>query len=343
MVLNSVSGGNALRWESQRVPFHEVYYFKTANASEGWSFWARYTLLVPRNAGQEAQAALWGIFFRRTPDHVMRLVPDCVAIKQTRRLQDLDPLHAERFIDLGSGHLSLDGARGLLEDSDHKLTWDLKFEDPNLSLALYRPSLLYSLPFPKTKFVEPRLSTHVSGTVTVDRTVYKVEHAKAHQAHLWGTEYAQRWAWGNCNDFIEDPTAVFEGLSAQIKLGPLTSPWVTLFYFVIDGQEFCANGISRWFKNKSRHDLLEWEFEVLTSGKKITGSIRRPLPDTVGVEYLGPKGEKRYCHSSMLSSIELTIYRREKKYWMLEKTLTSPACAFETVEPKQDHRVHFVL
>lgn len=343
MILNSVSGGNALRWERNRAPFYEIYYLKMANAAERWSFWARYTLLIPAHAAQEAQAALWGIFFRKTPDGAVRSVPDCIAIKQIMRLRDLDPLHAERFIDLGPGYLSLDAAKGLLEDSDHKLAWDLKFEDPNVSLALYKPALLYSLPFPKTKFVEPRLSTYISGTVTVDRTVVRIEHAKAHQAHLWGTEYATRWAWGNCNDFIEDPTAVFEGLSAQIKLGPFTSPWFNLFYFVIEGREFCANGIARSLKNKSRHDSLEWEFEAHVLEKKISGVIRRSLSDIVGVEYLGPRGEKRYCHSSMLSSIELVVYRREKKQWVVEKTLNSSACAFENVEPTPDSRVHFVL
>lgn len=345
LALNSVVGGNLLRWDSRRKPlgaspFYEIYYLKLADPRHRWSFWARYTLLSPKTGGP-GNASLWGIFVRQeTPEKV-----ECVAIKKTYRLGEVDLVHAERFIDLGGGYLSLDSAKGVLQDSDHRLEWDLRFEDPSTSLCLYPSPLLYKLPFPKTKFLEPRLSTFVSGSIKKDNEEFYLEHHKASQAHVWGTHYALRWAWGNCNDFVEDPTALFEGFTAQVPLvgDKWVSPPLSLFYFVFEGKIYQANGVWKWLKNKSTPSLLEWKFSATCGDTRFDGTLTRELADIVGLEYQGPQGEKRFCHNSMLASLTIQILRSRPKGWVPYKKLTSKTAAFETLAPEPDPRVRFVL
>jgi hypothetical protein len=335
MPLNTVSGGNKLRWNGSQKPFQEIYYLKLVDPHRQWSFWVRYTLLIPAK-GDDAQASLWGIFHRRGQKPI--------ALKKTISIAEIDVFHRDRFIQIKENFLSVDGCAGAIAQDGHEIIWNLEFEDPNRSICIYPYPFLYSLPFPKTKFLEPRVSTYVSGSFRVDGEFVKLNHALAHQAHHWGTQYSVRWAWGNCGEFLEDPTALFEGFSGQIKVASKTSPLLNLFYFIWEDEIYQANTLRHWFSNKSTYDLLSWNFEARCKDLKFVGRISRPLDLIAGVEYTGPLEEKRYCHNSNMADLTLDIYRKNKKDFVHVKTLTAPgACAFETVEGEADPRVDFVL
>jgi len=200
------------------------------------------------------------------------------------------------------------------------------------------------LPIPKTKFLEPGFSTFVTGEFQTDLRNYKVDHVPAHQAHIWGTEYAPRWVWGHCNQFEEDSDCVFEGLVAQIKTGPLVSPMLALFHFYWKGQMYKANQIHQWFSNQSEHSLTTWHFEAVCGDTKFIGHLKRDPKTIVGVNYEGPHAEKRYCHNSMRSDMEFSVWKKEKKQWMFEEKLTAVrSAAFETVESDPNLQVQFLL
>lgn len=338
MTLNTVSGGNKIRWDGKKNPFYEIYYLKLVDPNQGWSFWARYTLLIPKGEREKGQASLWAIFSTLSSE------AGSIALKKSYPLLSLDPFHSDHFIQLGDNFLSLGSAHGAVVDSDHHIQWDFQFEDPSQSACLYPHQFLYSFPLPKTKFLEPRVSTRISGRLVVDNQLFKLEGHPAHQAHIWGTEYAQRWVWGNCNGFEEDETAIFEGLTAEIAVGPFKSPPMSLFYFFFEGREYRANKMTQWFSNRSDYDLCEWRLMAVCGDMKFDGRVTRDVSQIIGVEYLGPRGERRYCHNTMMGTMELNIYKKEKKRWNLYKTLTAKkSCAFETVESKPDPRVKFVL
>ncbi|MBX7147684.1 hypothetical protein K1X76_01240 [bacterium] len=333
-MFDSLKAANRLRWDGSIRPFYEVYYLKLVDTQRRFSFWARYTVLAPKNPEEAPTASLWGI----VSDPQLGVV----ALKKTYSLYEVDIFHQDHFIQILQNHLSVDKTYGVIEEDGKKIEWDLHFEDPTEALTLYPHNFLYTLPFPKTKFLEPRLSTFVSGSITVNEERIAFERLEAHQAHLWGTAYAQNWAWGNCNQFHEDASAVFEGLSAVIKLGPFRLK-AHLFYFIWKNNEYKATGMWRWLKNKSTHNLLVWQFEAIASGYKFVGTIKRNTPDIIGVNYEGPNGEKRFCHSSMMATMELKVFEKQKKEWILVDTLTSHSAAFETVDPVADPLVSFVL
>lgn len=333
-----VKQDNRLRWESGQKPFYEIYYLKMVAPDNSWSFWCRYTLLSPKDPNSMGYAALWGIFFRRD-----LATPTIVALRKKYLLSQIDLFHSERFFDLGDSFLSLDGACGQLADSQHRLAWDFKFEDPTHSAALFYHPILYRLPFPSTKLIEPRASTHLSGYLTVDHQLYKLSGVKSHQAHIWGTRYSPSWFWTHCNQFKEDATAHFEGLSAVAQVASKNLPPIHLFYLYLDGEWLEANTLLHWFSNKASGQLLLWNFRVVVDGYLIEGEVSRQLSDIVAVEYEGPLGEKRYCHNSMLAQLKITISKKQSGEWKVYKILTSDAAAFETVSSQPESGLHYVL
>lgn len=332
-----VNQDNQLQWHRKKRSFYEVYYLEMTDPNGEWFFWVRYTLLVPQNPLNEATASLWGVFVKKGEPPV--------ALKKTYPLVKIDLFHRDQFIQIDKSSLGLGDMIGILEEEGKSIEWGLHFEDPTVSSRIFPYGFLYKIPFPKTKLAEPRLTTFVTGHLRINGKQYTLEGAPAHQAHTWGTQYAKRWVWGVCHQFKEDPTAIFHGLVAQISfLGPLTSPPLTLFYFVFEGKVYKANKIPQWFTNKSRHSLFHWVFEVVCGKTKFVGELKRGQKDIVGLEYTGPREEKRYCHNTGLTDMKLTVYKKSEKKWFLYKELTAPQRAiFETVEPYPDPLVKFLL
>lgn len=336
MRLKTVTEGNRLRWDGKTRPFHEVYYLKLTDPLGEWAFWSRYTILSPQTSGQAPQACLWAIF--------TSLSGKKIALQKHFSLAELDIFHCDSFIQIGQNHINLAESRGALSSREHLIDWLFEFEDPTHSTHLFPYGFLYSLPIPKTKFVEPRFTTYVTGHLTIDENQYALRRCPAHQAHLWGTAYADRWTWGHCNAFLEDPDAAFEGLVAEIPLGSRKSPPLALFQFRYQGKMYRANSFFKWFTNEHHGDFLEWRFKATCKNLKFEGILRRKPELTVGLNYEGPNGEKRFCHNSTMAEMELNIFEREKGRWAFKKRLTSPTgAAFETVEPSPDSRIDFLL
>ncbi|MDO8520283.1 MAG: tocopherol cyclase family protein [Deltaproteobacteria bacterium] len=331
---NTVTEGNRLVWNGIKKPFFEVYYLKIADPSRPWSFWARYTLLIPSRG--PALAALWSVFCAQD-EHP-------VAQKKIFPLGDIDIFHREKFIQIGDAYLALEGAFGGMETSDHRVLWELAFEDPSVCGQLFPYGWFYRSPLPTTKVLAPRLSTFVSGKIEVDGKLFNLDHCPAHQAHLWGTRYAKRWVWGHCNQFEGEPETVFEGLAAEIAIGPFESPAIPLFCLIHNGVTYRANKILSWFKNKTAHDWVFWNFEAFCGNFKFIGKMKRDPALTVGLEYQGPRGEIRFCHNTMLADLEIDLLQKRGKGWEpVKKFISHHGAAFETVEPDPDPRILFVV
>jgi len=316
---------NALVWQSGLNPFYEVYYLKLNGPD--WSFWARYTLSTSLPAHPGGAASVWAIF--TDANGTKR------AAKNTFDLSVHDVHHTEHFIQIGPSYLSLAEAIGQVEDAATPFKWDLAFEDPVTSLRLYPNALYYWLPFPRTKFTEPRLSTFVTGTLYVGDKKFSVQRAKCHQAHLWGEAYANDWSWANCIDFPDDESAFFEGLSARVPLGNSLSPPMSLFCVGFDEQIFRATSLckSLW-RNGSKVSGDEWQIRFISGLHRFDVQISRDPKLTAGVRYDGPNGEVRFCHNNGLANIEMIVSKLGLKGWReIAKLQAKQRCAFETVGP----------
>ncbi len=337
MPLSQREEDNLTRWDGHRKSFYEVYYLKWNDLSQGIAGWLRYTLLAPRDGNPEF--SVWGIFFdSNNPSHNLGLKKNYTR-KESVIERDIF------YFAPGPSAIFDGGARGDLSDEKRSLSWELKFDGSHhetLSLR-HLPWPLYHGGFPKTKIVSPYLSCPISGDFVVNGRRYQLSKVPSHQAHLWGSEQAQSWAWGNCNTF-DDPDFVFEGLSARINVAGRTSPPMTLLYFYWDGQWHAFNSPRQWFLSRSEHSLTRWHFEAGTGRLRFVGDMIARPEHMVGVRYDDPTGSERYCHNTKVADLTIEILERIGKNWECVKKVSAwNSAAFEVVGPSHDRHVPLLI
>ena len=322
---------NLTRWDESKKGFYEVWYLKWNDPAQGIAAWLRYTLLAPLS--RDPEVSVWGIFFDSKDPKKN------VAIKKTYPLGDARIEREIFYFAAGPSAIFDSGARGELAEGQDKISWELKFENNALSLRPF-PSLLYLGNLPKTKLVAPYLSTKISGEFVVNDRSFSLQAVPAHQAHLWGTEMADSWVWGNCNAFEEDPDFCFEGLSANIKVGNRLSPPMTLLFFYWEAKLHRFNSPLNWVTNRSRHELDRWHFEAGMRGFRFVGDLFSRSEEMVGLRYEDPSGSSRFCHNTKVADLKIEVLREKKSGWECVKTFNaSKTAAFEVVQPNLDRRV----
>lgn len=322
---------NQLRWDGRRAGFYEVYYLKFNDPGAGIAAWLRYTLLAPQQGDPVAE--IWGFFFNRNQP------AENAGLKATYPWSETRVEQSPFRFAIGSAELTHTGARGELTGGGRQLRWDLRWEPSPTTVCLLPFRWMYKGPFPRTKVLSPGFDIRLSGLLEVNDRAYALARVPGQQAHLWGTRHAERWVWGHCNAFIEDTEAVFEGLSAQIRLGPLPLPMLTLFVLRLDGRLIFLNGLSAMIRNRSQAEIGIWRFAGHGPGIRIHGEASISPEHLVGAVYTDPDGSRRWCHNTKVGDLTLMIHQRSAKGWHWKKLTASGTCALEWVGRAQDPRV----
>lgn len=325
MLLDRKEQDNILRWNKQRG-WYEVYYLKWNDFASKTAYWVRYTLTAPLGTVGEPYCELWGIFFDiDTPDKNF-------AVKNRFPIDKLS-WDTNRFrITIADAQLTQNACHAKIVDNKNgnSLSWNISFDSQGPTSYLFPSPRFYEGAFPKTKAIMPHQNARFSGTVVANGREITFKDAPGQQTHLWGTKHSLRWAWGHCNTFKEEETAIWEGLDAQIKLGPFPSPHFKLFYLETEGKIHHFNRLSHWFNNRSKWRLGHWTFEAKDEEIRIRGEITGRIKDFVAVTYMDPDGEFLWCNNSKVSSIRLDVYTLNGKHI---KTLSSDfGCAAEYVD-----------
>lgn len=327
MKVTEAETANITRWNG-RPGHYEVYYIKFNHRESSTGCWIRYTLLAPFSGSPVAE--LWGIFFDSNNPSNNR------AVKNTFPVSEAEIKKDSFLFRIGNSVISKTGAKGEIRGQEGSITWDLRFEPVFQTFFHFPYKFMYRTPVPKTKVVSPNFSIKVYGSVEVNGTTYDCRGEPGQQTHLWGTKHAERWTWANSSIFKEDGGAIFEGLSAQIKLGSRISPALTLFFLRCLGRDYYLNGIVRLFRNKSNSAFPVWKFSSRKDGMIFSGNISAAIESFVGVEYTDPDGEKLWCYNTKVADLVLDVYERERKL----TTLTSPGLsALEFVSRIKDPRI----
>ncbi|MFO1518070.1 MAG: tocopherol cyclase family protein [bacterium] len=326
---------NNPRFLSAKPPFYEVYFLKLHLLEEGLAFWMRYTFHLNRKG--EPHASLWA-FALSAADPL-----NCRGALQSYPADEVhfhpDPLSVR----IGGAELGDGKAKGRVQKKDFSLEWDLQFEMPSTRnapalrpLRLFPSAWMYRGPFPKTKYLVPYPFALFSGRIIYQGKEYQVKNAQGEQAHLWGSQHAERWAWAHCNTFAEDPTAIFEGLSAQTKAGPILLPHFSLFYIRIQGKDYFFNRPALWRKNKSGYDVESWSFDLIDGSHRFIGHLQNDPALMLGVRYTDPREGLRYCCHAEWAELELEHYQKKAERWQHVITLHSRAATYEKVDGQID-------
>lgn len=292
-----------LRWQPGRRPFYEVYFIKGNLVNSRQAFWLRYTLTAPRRHRGPDIAQLWGIFFDgERPERNF-------AVQQTLPGARLQWLAAENQLLVGDAGCSPAACSGSIDDAGrgHCLSWEFSLADAGAPLRHFAHPLMYRLPFPKTKLACPVWNGRLRGWLDVDGQRLELDDTPGQLEHLWGVEHALRWAWGHCNSFADAPGVVWEGLDAQVALGPVPSPHLKVFYLQIGERRYRFDRLDQWLRNRSSWEPFCWEFAAHGLGARLRGRATCRSEDVVVVTYSDPSGERLYCHNSKLADLDLHI------------------------------------
>lgn len=314
---------NLLRWDRRRG-WYEVYFLKFNHAQSRTAAWIRYTLTSPLEG--DSYCELWGIFFDADDPGNNFAVRERFPIDRFQHRQHPFRLQvADAVLDAGS-------CRGAIGAGARRLEWDLQFASDVPVLVHFPHPKMYELAFPKTKVVAPHVHARFHGRLSAGGRDVVIDGAPGEQEHLWGTKHALRWSWGHCNAFEEDPDAVWEGLDAQIRLGPLSSPHLKLFYLRYEGRDHLFNRPLKLLTNRSSWELGRWEFESANADLRVLGEIRCLPNRFVGVTYTDPDGEKLWCNNTKVANVRLRLFSAGGN--PMGELNARDACALEHVERK---------
>jgi len=299
ITLNNMAPGFAGIYPGKK-PFYEVWYGKI-DLAPGKAFWFRYTLLD----GVKHESSVWAILFNDqkistgkntyTLDNLAPansvIIPDH---KDTQRFEN----HPQVF-HIGKNHL--DGANAIGQANN--ISWDLQFTDNNWRFE-HVPSLMKALKLAKSIYYACFLDLRFSGTIKNNEEIINIENRPGMIGHIYGKKSAHAWAWAHCNNFGERKNVVFEGLSAQIKIGGKVSPPLTSFVFIVDNRLYAFSSTVKLFTAYSEFGDGKWSFTAKSEEAVLVGEATAPGKVAL-VEYTDTDDSNLWCYNSKLADLRL--------------------------------------
>lgn len=316
-------GANDMRW-SGRPGHYEVYYLTLTDPATGVGIWIRYTMLAP--LGSEAPTcALWFAAMDPRPG-----AQPVLARRDTFPIGRLERRNEPFELRIGDARLADGAMAGAIGDC----SWDLRWDPAPRAYEPINP-LLGRLGLAKTVFVLPHADVGLDGVIQIGSQRLELAAVRGGQAHLWGSEHAESWAWAHCSDLQSsdgEPArgTFFDGVSALVSrfgrtLGPNT-PIVGRF----GDQAFQSTSPRRILANPSRFDLEGWRFEAIDGPRKLVGHVWPVREQLVGVTYHDPDGRPAYCYNSETASARIEVSERIGREWGRPQVFESSGrCHFE--------------
>ncbi|PPE73566.1 hypothetical protein C3942_12235 [Solimonas fluminis] len=314
----------------QSAGHYESWFLRANHPQRAEAFWLRYTIFAPQGRPQDAIGELWAVYFHREQGRL------CAAKSE---IPMGDCVFSGQGLDLRIGAATLQHGRAQGQAvGPHRIGWDLRHGGGGPPL-LFLPTALYDGGFPKAKAVTPRPLVRFSGQLEVDGRCIAVDDWLGSENHNWGSKHTDRYAWGQVAGFDDAPEAFFEAISAQLKIGPLQTPRLTMMVLRLDGEEYRLNTPLQALRASGDWRFFEWHFDSRRRGLRIHGRMHAAREDFVGLRYMNPPGGDHTCLNSKIAACEVTLERAG----MPSRTLrTDSRAAFEILTDETSHGVSIV-
>lgn len=318
---------------------YDVWFLKLNDPVSQRSLWLRFSSLMSSN-GFRRVAENWAIFSQRTAQDEVKKT----ALKQSYDLGLSNWSTPQPSLQTGDCKLSPDGSQGTIQSKGNTISWDLKFSPIREISFDPIPERFRNLGIFTNSFSTPQEHISISGKTTINGETVEWKDAPGMEGHRYGVRDAHTWTWGHCNTFKNEQGAysdfVFEGLSANLKLGPFVSPRVSAFFFYYQGKTYLFNSLRRLFQIKSQNTLNEWNFEAGKDDISFRGYLKAEHKDFAGLTLEDTNGSLLYCSTSQLSNMRILVYRNGK----LESTLQAQgSAAFEIAARERNPYVPLIL
>ena len=311
--------------------FYESYFQRANHPTRPLAFWIRYTVFSPRGRPAEARGELWAIGFDGETGRI-------TAVKETKPISACHFSPTELEVRIDGATLTDRALCGEAASSSHTFKWALSYAGIEPPLLLL-PDSFYDRGFPKAKALVGLPNAEYTGTVTVDGREMTIDGWRGSQNHNWGSRHTDLYAWGQVAGFDNAPEAFLECSTAQIRLGPVWSPRLTLVVLRDDGQEIALNGLLQAVRASGAFDFFTWTIASQTPQVRISGRIHAPASAFVGLTYANPPGGSKTCLNTKLASAEITVQRPGRPARTL---VTAHRAAFEILTDRSDHQVPIV-
>lgn len=319
---------NGFRFRGGETGHYESWFTRANHPTRALAFWIRYTVFVPRGRARDAVGELWAIHFDGESSKI-------TAVKEVVPFARCT--FASHGLDVRVGDSTLDATHlvGRARTSEHAVAWDLAYASKESPLLLLPPSL-YDAGFPKAKALVPAPLARFDGSLVVDDTRVSIDGWMGSQNHNWGERHTDAYAWGQVAGFDDAPRSFLELSTARVKIGPLTTPPMTLLVLRHDGREHRLSSITQSLRAKGSYDFFRWDFRSETRDVGVEGHIDARASDFVGLPYDNPPGGRKTCVNSKIARCELRLTVRGAAPVTLR---TANRAAFEILTDRTDHGV----
>ncbi|MEK7287088.1 MAG: hypothetical protein AAB091_00820 [Elusimicrobiota bacterium] len=253
--------------------FYEAWFLKLNDPVTRNALWVRYTLL--RGQGK-ASAACWYVVFDSERGKIF-------SGRWEEPFERLALSGEAALFALSGSSLGLHQAQGKGPDVGWKISW----RGGDVPAFRFVPGVLVNLGIARSNYVAPMSFGLFDGEAVVGDRRYVFCNAPGSAGHLWGSRMADNWRWAQAIFTSQEPAknAVFEILSAQVRVGSWLAPRMTLANLWHEGRLYRAGGVLRALSNRTEPNAQGWAFHVNFGDITAEGSCVAPESMTARLEY----------------------------------------------------------
>ncbi len=299
---------------------YESWFLRANHPQRPLAFWIRYTIFAPKGDPGQAQGELWGIWFDGE-------AAESVSVYQAHPLRECSFSRSGLDLRIGSSWLRDGEVDGGARSAGRELRWSLRWAGDEPPLLLL-PETMYDGGFPKAKALVAMPNAVFDGALSIDDDRHDVEGWIGSQNHNWGVRHTDRYAWGQVAGFDGEPDAFLECATAQLKLGPVWTPRLTLAVLRYRGHEYALNSLHQGVRAKGSFGFYEWSAATRDRDIGISARFEGQAATFAVLSYRNPPGGVKTCHNSKLASCRVRI---ERKGQAPRELATENRAAFEII------------
>jgi len=279
---------------------YESYYLRACHPSEPLGVWIRYT--IHKRPGAQPTGSLWVTLFDGA-------IPAPLACKVTRPFSELAE-GGDDYLRIGDSHFGAQRISGEASDERCHARWDLTLDSGEPALRHLPNERIYKTPLPRTKLLSPHPAARFSGTFELHGRTIDLDGWPGMVGHNWGAEHAERWIWMHGVGFEGQPNSSWLDVAVgRIKLGPLTTPWITNGALSIGGVRHALGGPARVRSTRIEETPSHCQLTLAGKGIEVSGSVGADLGAFVGWVYADPGGSEHHSVNCSVAEMKLTVKR----------------------------------
>ncbi|WP_203935790.1 hypothetical protein [Planosporangium mesophilum] len=317
---------NWARYEPGRPGGHyESFYQRANHPTRPLACWIRYTVFSPAGRPADALGELWFVLFDgETGEHVVAKrehpIADCAYDRRA---------FGVRIADSTLEPHALAGRAG-------ETRWDLTYTDGQPPLYLL-PKRLYTGRFPTAKSLVGTPLARYDGELVADGRLVPVDGWVGSQNHNWGSRHTDRYAFGQVAGFDNAPDTFLEVTTAANRIGPVSTPLVTLLVLRHGGREHSMNTLRQGLRASGRFGYFFWEFASQSDTVRVWGRIEAPAEAFVGLAYANPPGGVKHCLNTKIARCEVEV--TDRATGTRETLVAEHRALFEILTDDREHGV----